>query len=506
MHRNRDQYLVLQYFGDGLAVATGLFVAWWLRFGSGIDPGAIEATNYTSQFWWAFAIWMFALQLAGAFTPHPKIIGFNRARRLLRGSALAVMLCAVRNYFFREADVARLLYPVSFVTVSTCLVGGRMILQWIITRFLVTRVARKRIVIAGLGPVGLRLAARCRMKRELGYELIGFVCFEESRIGQRIGSFPILGTHEDLRRIIRDNKIEEVFVTTTDVPNDIHMQLFVDSEKEKARVAFVPSLAEMLRSSIYYDEIAGVPLYSMKDTPLMGFKAATKRGFDIVFAGGGLIALMPFFLALSWLVRRSSSGPVLYKQTRLGLDGQQFKIYKFRTMRIDAEDELPRWGNQDDPRATPIGRWMRRWNVDELPQLWNVVRGDMSLVGPRPERPFYVDRFREVFPRYMARHSVKTGMTGWAQVHGLRGDTSIQQRLRYDLYYIENWSLWLDIKILMMTFMPGRRRRRRDALRSASGVAIPLMEQRVGTSSSENISNHSRVAVASLTAGQHQQK
>ena len=466
--RKRDQYIVLQYVSDALAIAAGLVLVFWLRFLSGIDPSAVVATDYVKQFWWAFFIWLVCLYMAGVVTSHPRVISFNRARRILYASFLAVMAAAVRNYFFRDYDVARSLYPTALVMVSALLVLNRFLLQCAITRWMISGKAQRRALIVGTTPVALRLAARFRTYKDMGYHLVGFVTLGEDSIGRRVGGVPILGSKDDLRRIIRDNQVEEVFVAQTDVPNDAFFQLFIDSEKEWARVNFIPSLVEMMRSQIHYDEVAGVPIYSIRETPLQGTNALIKRVFDFVLSGLGLLFLSPVLLMIAFLVRRSSPGPALYKQTRLGLDGREFKIYKFRTMPVDAERDGPKWGTQEDPRSTPVGRFLRRWNLDELPQLWNVLRGDMSLVGPRPERPWYVDNFREVIPRYSSRHYVKTGVTGWAQVHGLRGDTSIQQRLRYDLYYIENWSLWLDIKILIMTFVTGRRRKARRTIRSQS--------------------------------------
>lgn len=459
--RKRDQFVILQYLGDALAVALGLLAAYWVKFFSGFDPAATVSIDYLQQFWWAFVLWLGALYFSGAIAAHPRVISFNRARRILYAGFLAAMLAAVRNYFARDLDVARSLYPLSFMLVSIAILSERFLLQCFIRRFLITGGAQSRALIVGLGPVALRLAARFRTHLDMGYDLIGFVSLDERSVGQRIGGVPVLGSQDDLRRLIRDNDVEEVFVTQTDIPNDTFFQLFIDSEKEWARVSFVPSLVEMMRSQIHYDEVAGVPIYSIRETPLQGTNATVKRVFDIVCAGLGLLFLSPLLMLIAFLVKRDSPGPAIYKQTRLGLDGKGFNIYKFRTMRNDAEVTGPQWGKQDDPRQTRIGGLLRRWNLDELPQLWNVVRGDMSLVGPRPERPWFVDKFREVFPRYMARHNVKTGMTGWAQVHGLRGDTSVKQRLRYDLYYIENWSLWLDIKILMLTFIKPARRRPR---------------------------------------------
>lgn len=459
MRGTRQQFLLFQYASDLLGVVLGLLAAYWVRFHSGLDPAAAPAREYHSQLLLAVACWLGALHVCGAWHAHPHIISFNRARRLLNASMLAVLLLVLINYFLRAFDVSRILFPLAVVLVSGTLVLNRAVLQIIISRYFVPRGARARVLIVGTGPVARRLAARFKALPSLGYDLVGFVSLTGLKIGQTIGGMPILGTREELRRLIRDNQVEEVFVTQTDIPGETFFQLFLDSERETARVSFVPSLVEMMRTSIHYDEVAGVPVYSMRETPLHGANATIKRAFDVAGAGFGLLLLSPLLALVALAVKRSSPGPALYKQTRLGLDGREFKIYKFRTMRTDAEAAGPGWGNQDDPRATPIGRWLRRTNIDELPQLWNVLRGDMSLVGPRPERPVFVERFREVYPRYMSRHLVKTGMTGWAQVHGLRGNTSILSRLRYDLYYIENWSLWLDIKILIMTFLPGRRRR-----------------------------------------------
>jgi exopolysaccharide biosynthesis polyprenyl glycosylphosphotransferase len=461
--RNRDIFIVLQYFADMLAVCLGLLAAYWLKFHSGLDPAATVSADYRVQFWWAFLLWLLCLQFGGAVQAHPRVFSFNRARRLLRASALAVLLCAVRNYFFRDPDVSRVLYPMSFVLVTLALVAGRALLQMFISRFLMTKGVLSRVLIVGQGPVAIRLAARFKTMPELGYEIVGFVTHGTPDRRRMIGGIPVVGNTEDLRRLVRDHRVDEVFVTHADLEGETFFQLFMDGDRETARMSFVPSLADMMRSPIHYDEVAGVPVYSMRETPLQGANAGVKRAMDVIGAALGLLVISPMLLVIALLVRRSSPGPILYKQTRLGLAGEEFKIYKFRTMRADAEKGGIGWGAQDDNRSTRIGQWLRRSNLDELPQLWNVLRGDMSLVGPRPERPYYVQSFREVIPRYMSRHAVKTGMTGWAQVHGLRGDTSIQQRLRYDLYYIENWSLWLDIKILMMTFLPKRHRPRRGA-------------------------------------------
>ncbi|MBC7262104.1 MAG: exopolysaccharide biosynthesis polyprenyl glycosylphosphotransferase [Chloroflexi bacterium] len=210
---------------------------------------------------------------------------------------------------------------------------------------------------------------------------------------------------------------------------------------------------QIIASEISIDDLNGLPLLTVRDVALRGWRLAVKRAMDIVVSAATLILLSPLMLLIALLIKLDSPGPVFYTQERMGLDAKPFQILKFRSMRVDAEQQTgPVWATRNDPRVTRLGAFIRRYSLDELPQFINVLLGDMSLVGPRPERPVFVEQFRQIVPRYMERHKEKAGITGWAQVNGLRGDTSIVERTKYDLWYIENWSLLLDIKILIKTF------------------------------------------------------
>jgi exopolysaccharide biosynthesis polyprenyl glycosylphosphotransferase len=218
----------------------------------------------------------------------------------------------------------------------------------------------------------------------------------------------------------------------------------------------VPDLLQFIALRARLENLDGVPIISLNDVPLRGFNSILKRAIDVVISAGALLGLSIPFGLISAIIKYSSTGPVFYKQERMGLDGKAFQVYKFRSMYPGAEDETgPIWARDDDPRCTPVGRWLRRMDLDELPQLWNVLRGDMSIVGPRPERPYFVEQFKHRIPQYMLRHKVKAGITGWAQVNGWRGNTSLEKRIEYDLYYIENWSVALDIKIMCLTVLRG---------------------------------------------------
>jgi len=233
-------------------------------------------------------------------------------------------------------------------------------------------------------------------------------------------------------------------------------KILADIDDELVTVRLIPDLLHVmtLRSSV--EELEGLPLINLRESPMVGWAAVQKRGFDAVVASLMLLGLSPVLLVAALAVWASSGRPLFYRQERMGLDGRVFRMLKFRTMRPDAEKETgPVWTSPDDPRRTGLGALLRRTSVDELPQLWNVVRGDMSLVGPRPERPVFIERFRREIPGYMLRHKVRAGLTGWAQVHGWRGDTSLHERVEHDIYYIQNWSLALDLRILLMTLWRG---------------------------------------------------
>jgi Undecaprenyl-phosphate glucose phosphotransferase len=228
------------------------------------------------------------------------------------------------------------------------------------------------------------------------------------------------------------------------------------TSREFIDVKVVPDILQFIALRARLEDLDGLPVININEVPLQGFNSWVKRGLDIGLSAVAMVLLAIPFAIIAALVKWTSPGPVFYRQERMGLDGKAFTVYKFRSMHEDAEDVTgPVWARDDDPRTTHVGRWLRRLDLDELPQFWNVLRGDMSIVGPRPERPFFVEQFKHRIPQYMLRHKVKAGITGWAQVNGWRGNTSLEKRIEYDLYYIENWSVTLDLKIMWLTLVRG---------------------------------------------------
>jgi len=312
-------------------------------------------------------------------------------------------------------------------------------------------IARDNLLIVGEGRIARDITNKIRKRSELGYNIVGIVSGSEPK-GRMLG-FPFIGQYEDIPRLIDELEVEQVIVALSDTKRTELVELITLCQRGQVDIKVYPDIFSYMAGDLNVDDLGGTPLLTVRDIALRGWKLSLKRALDLFGAGLGLIMLSPFMMLTVFLIRLESKGSVFYSQVRMGLDGRPFPMIKFRSMRMDAESSGRTWTVENDPRVTRIGRFMRRTNWDEIPQLINVLLGHMSLVGPRPERPMYVQQFRGQIPRYMERHREKAGMTGWAQVNGLRGDTSIAHRTQYDLWYVENWSLWLDIKIIIRTVL-----------------------------------------------------
>jgi Undecaprenyl-phosphate glucose phosphotransferase len=381
---------------------------------------------------------------------------------VLIGSALVLgATLYVRVYHRFQADVAPLweysqaVFAIFVGTDVVLLYAGRAGLRAWLERRWAAGYNVKRVVVAGAAGLGRHVAETIIAHRELGYRVVGFL--DDTATGDVVGGLPVLGRLNEAAEVARAHSLDQIYVA---LPLEDHAKivgLIKSLGSECLDVKVVPDLVQYATIRAALEDLDGIPIISLNEVPLHGFNSMMKRGMDIA-AGSLLLALLsPFLLALALVIRlRGGKGPILLRQERMTLDGKTFQIFKFRTM-VDGAEKMtgPVFATADDPRRTPIGAWLRRYNLDEFPQLINVLLGDMSLVGPRPERPPFVAQFKERIPQYMQRHRVKSGITGWAQVNGWRGNSSIEKRIEYDLYYIENWSLTLDFKILVLTLFRG---------------------------------------------------
>ena len=368
--------------------------------------------------------------------------------------AYLISLVAIILLFKEELDYGNVNIPRGFIVISWALAVvfisvGRWMLAGVITLVQSQGYGRQRVLVVGSGEVGRMLVQKLHSGSGISHEVIGYI----NTNGETPSGIdaPILGRIADLPTIIEDNSVDEVVIGLPEASHQEIMNIISLCEREKVSIKVFTDVFQIMATEVTVSDLGGLPLLTVRDVALRGWRLSLKRIFDLFFSTVGLILLSPFMLLIAALVKLESPGPVFFIQERMGLDADPFPMLKFRSMRTDAEVAGPGWTTEDDPRKTRLGGILRRISIDELPQLINVVRGDMSLVGPRPERPVYVAQFRQYIPRYMDRHREKAGMTGWAQINGLRGDTSIVERTKYDLWYIENWSLWLDFKICIRT-------------------------------------------------------
>ncbi len=360
---------------------------------------------------------------------------------------------AVTTIFLRNdrviLDYPRAMLVYNWLLTIFLLMLGRFLTNWIRKSLQDRGIGKDKVILVGTGDTARMILQRIVWSPGLGYDLVGIINGDGQET--EILGVPILGRPEDLPDLINEYQIDEVIVA---IPEKGHREtLHVISYCERGRVTIkvFPDLFQYITSSAGIEDLGGLPLLSVRDYALRGYLLALKRGIDFIGATAGLVVLSPLMFLTALAIKLESPGPVFFVQPRMGLDGREFMMIKFRSMRTDAEKDGPGWTVKDDPRQTRLGLWLRRLEVDELPNLINVLLGEMSLVGPRPEQAYYVDQFRRFVPRYMDRHREKGGMTGWAQVNGLRGDSSISERTKYDLWYSENWSILLDTKILLRT-------------------------------------------------------
>jgi exopolysaccharide biosynthesis polyprenyl glycosylphosphotransferase len=306
------------------------------------------------------------------------------------------------------------------------------------------------VIIVGSGEAAQIISNKIQHAPELGYRVVGFLAAPGVPIAEGLS---ILGSIDDLIRVIREQRASELIVAEASLTHQQVLEIVTGCARERINIKVFPDILQIMSTEVTTSDLSGLPMLQVRDIGLRGWNLALKRAMDIIVSATVLIVLSPAMLLIALLVKLTSGpGPVFYAQERVGLDGKPFQLVKFRSMREDAETGTgPVMTTPDDARRTPVGTFIRRLSLDELPQLINVLVGEMSLVGPRPERPIFVEQFSRIIPRYAERHNEKAGMTGWAQVNGLRGQTSIEERTKYDVFYVENWSLAFDIKILLKT-------------------------------------------------------
>ena len=445
---------------DLLIISLAWILSYWLRFYiSPIKPptlGIPPFSTYIEFLLPLWAIWGLVSSKINLYRPRRTERFFLELSDLLKVQTLTLVLLVTLIYLLRRFEFSRLTFAYFWMMGLLGLISARFISRKTLKRFRRKGYNQRFGLIAGTGKLGRKILERIETHPELGIQVVGFLTYRREDLGRTIKGIPTLGIYEDLEQILEENKIDIFFVA---LPISEYHQLGTLLSKLQSYaldVKVLPGAYEFLGLRGGVDALDGLPIISLQASPLYGWNAVMKRILDLTLGTLILIVVSPIMAAVAVLARLTSRGPLLYRQERIGMDGRPFQMLKFRTMKVDAEKESgPVWAKEKDPRTTASGRILRRTSLDELPQLFNVLKGEMSLVGPRPERPVFVEEFKKRIPSYMLRHKIKSGMTGWAQVNGWRGNTSLEKRIEYDLYYIQHWSIGFDLRILFMTLWKG---------------------------------------------------
>ncbi|MEP7008908.1 MAG: undecaprenyl-phosphate glucose phosphotransferase [Acidobacteriota bacterium] len=453
---------------DLVATVVAFFAAWVLRFELEVIPvtkSVPDFSPYLQLLPFVLVLWPVVFYFHGLYQSRRGRSRVDEVLTLVVAVLLAAVLLSVviawyrppaapgsREYFTYSRAFLALFALLDLTFVASVRMGVRQLLR----RIRLSGHNLQRILVIGAGVLGREITQKLIAHRDLGFEIAGFLDDDPGKTGTEIDGVPVLGTLRQAEEIIAERSIDHVYVALPIEAYRKTLQILQRMGNEIVDIKLVPDILQYATLNASLEDVDGTPVINLSQVPLQGWNSLVKRAMDVAIAAAVLALLLPFLPLVALAIWLGDRGPIFYRQERMGLDGKSFMILKFRSMRADAEASTgPVWAIKDDPRRTRVGSFIRHWSIDELPQIWNVLVGDMSIIGPRPERPTFVREFKHKIPQYMLRHRVKAGITGWAQVHGWRGNTSIKKRIQYDLYYIENWSLALDFKILWMTLRHG---------------------------------------------------
>lgn len=434
------------------------FAAYYVRFSGTIEPVTKGIPPIEPYLWLLvpiIGVWGISFQAFDLYRPRRMGTHLAEFLDLAKANTLSVLILVAVTFFLKQYEYSRLVLLYFWLFNLVALGFSRMVFREGLRLLRRQGYNQRHALVIGTSRLGRRVVEALNRHPELGVRVQGYLTSDQTRVGGAIDEVPICGTYDDALVHVQSG-IDIVFVCLPPEEERWAEKLFSALARTTVEVKALPAICEFITLHAEAEVFEGLPLITLQGSPLQGWNLVIKRLVDVVGATAALLLCSPLFLFIGALIKATSPGPILYRQTRMGLDGVAFEMLKFRSMRVDAESQSgPVWAQPGDDRKTPIGSFLRRTSFDELPQFWNVLKGNMSIVGPRPERPEFIVRFRETLPQYMLRHKMKAGITGWAQVNGWRGNTSLEKRIEFDLYYIEHWSIWLDLKIMWLTIWHG---------------------------------------------------
>ena len=444
-----------------MTICLAYLLAWVFKFIILQDPRGLSFLQYMQVLMFLVPLYLI-LYLAFNLYTSKRVQGRRlEISNIVKANSIGLLLVMAAFFMLREfneyaTDYSRTTLFYFYVINIGLEAAVRNLIRMILRKMRKSGFNLRHIIFVGYSSAAEEFIDRIKGNPQWGYKISG-ILDDNKEIGYTYKNVPVLGTTEELEQILENNRLDEIALTLGLQEYYKLKRVVAICEKSGVHTKFVPDYNDIIPTRPYTEDLLGLPVVNIRHVPLTNtFNMICKRIMDIFGSLVAIILFSPVMLVTAVLVKTTSKGPLIYKQERVGLHNQTFQMYKFRSMEVQStKSEKKAWTVRNDPRVTKVGKIIRKTSIDELPQLFNILMGDMSLVGPRPERPFFVEKFREEIPRYMVKHQVRPGLTGWAQVNGYRGDTSIKKRIEYDLYYIENWTLGLDIKILFLTFFKG---------------------------------------------------
>ena len=459
---NQKVFNRLMVIADAAITAVSFMIAYYFKFyilnnGSGVGVGVLPVGDYFMLLFFIVPIYMFLYHSCSVYAPKRTVRRRFEVYGIVKANTIGIVALIIVLYMIiREINFSRSVMVYFYVVNVTATSFFRLNLRKGLCSIRRRGYNLKHILLVGYSRAAEEYIDRLNDNPQWGYVVCG-ILDDHIPGGTLYKGVKVLGRLGNLEVILPENKLDEIAITLPLKDYDYLESVVSICEKSGVHTKFIPDYNSLIPSRPYTEDLMGLPVVNIRYVPLTNTgNILVKRMMDVAGALVGIVLTSPVMLLSALLVKLTSPGPVIFRQERVGLHNKPFYMYKFRSMELQAPgEEKKAWTVRNDPRVTPVGRVLRRTSLDELPQLFNILRGDMSLVGPRPERPLYVEKFKEEIPRYMVKHQVRPGLTGWAQVNGLRGDTSIRKRVEYDIYYIENWTVWFDFKIILMTFFTG---------------------------------------------------
>lgn len=443
---------------DVVIISAAWFVAHFFRFSeySIIPYVVVPPFNiYIILLLPIVLIFVFIFRNMGLYRPRRVATKFSEIFDVIKSVTLSVFILVSLTYLIRKAEFSRLVFLYFWIISIVFLSVERVVLREILWFFRRKGHNIRRVLVVGAEDLGVKTVKKIIDNSWTGLDVVGFLD-DRKKVGEVVEGKEILGRTTKIKEIIRDYSVDQVFIALP-VQSFKKMMFVVGSLRDEiVTVRVVPDIYQTITLNASLEDLEGLPIINLSDTSMYGWNVVVKRALDLIFSLAATIAALPLMLLIAIVIKTTSAGPIFYRQERMGLDGRNFHMLKFRSMKVNAETRSGAvWAKENDTRRTIIGGFLRKTSLDELPQFFNVLKGDMSIVGPRPERPVFIKEFKEKIPKYMLRHKVKAGITGWAQVNGWRGNTSLEKRIECDIYYIEHWSIWFDIRIMWLTIWKG---------------------------------------------------